>query len=132
MMMQISYTDRKELDTLSKNVFGVSSRWQKLIEKGHPELVVEDKTETVPPAKEGDEPTTRVVKVPVLSKTGAKQYTIKRYTLETVKDHMLECEKQLAVIREQIKKMEEEKKNQEENEKRIEGIHELLAGSARK
>jgi len=129
-MMQVNRTDRKELDALSKDIFGVSSRWQKLVEKGYSELVTEEKTETVPAEKEGDEPTTRQVKVPILTSFGAKQYVIKRHTLESVKEFLLEQKTQLDNIRAQIKKHQEEQKAKEDAENRAKQIHEQVAGSA--
>ena len=129
---------RKELDALSKEVYGTTSRWQKLINQGYKELVTEEKEETIPPEKEGDEPTTRTVKVPVL-KNGSQQYVVKRYDESNIKEHLLEQKKHLDNLREQLKKLQEEQARlrKEEEEKRLaeeqaKALHQQIAGSANK
>jgi hypothetical protein len=74
---------REELNELSKFVYGVSSKWQSILDHGFKELVTETKTETVP-GENGEPDTTKEIKVAVL-KNGVNQYRIKRYSLEEVK-----------------------------------------------
>lgn len=100
---------RLELNALSKDVFGVSSKWQKLVEKGYLEEVTEEVTETVPAEKEGDAPTTKTVRVPVLTASGGKQSVLKRYTVETVREFLLERKKTLDTLRALLKKQHEDK-----------------------
>ena len=99
--------ERKEIDSLSKAVFGSSSRWQKLINKGYSELVTEEVEETVPAEKEGYVPTTQKVKKPVL-KNGALQYVPKHHTVESVLEYMVEEKKKLDTLRAEITKKREE------------------------
>ena len=127
--MYLSKAEREELNALSLSVYGVKSRWQKLVEKGYPELLTEETEELVPAEKEGEEPTKRTVRVPVL-KNGSQQYTLKRHTFESVKQLLTEQKTRMDEIRAQIKKLQEdaaEKKKQEELAKKM---NEELGGSA--
>lgn len=135
--MEISKNVRKELDALSKEVFGTSSRWQKLVNKGYDELVTEEVTETTPAEKEGDEPTKKQVQVPVLTASGAKQYVRKHHTVESVKEFLGVQKIQLDLVRKQIAQLQEEAKAKQEEEKakkeaedRAKQIHQQLSGSA--
>ena len=134
----VSKKERKELDELSKNVFGSSSRWQKLIGKGYTEQVMKDVVETVPPEKEGDEPTTRTVQVPVKTESGMDLYVTKYHTTESVKKYMEEQKEVLEKLRVQIKEMQENQKRLEEDQKRqqqeqeiAKQIHRQMGGSAK-
>jgi hypothetical protein len=136
-MTQLTKKERNELDALSKEVFGATSRWQKLIEKGNQELVTEEVTEIVPAEKEEEEPTKRKVQAPVL-KNGSKQYVTKHYTVESVREYMLQAKIQLHAIREMIQKQQHEQKAKqdeikakEEATNRTKQIHQALSGSAR-
>jgi hypothetical protein len=124
----ISKKERLELNALSKEVFGSSSRWQKLIDKGYSDVVTEEKTETVPPEKEGDEPTTKTVEVPVTIGKNAYRLNKKYYTVESVKQFMLENKANLDKIKEEIKKQQDV---QRESELRTKQLHEEISGSAK-
>src|SRR5580693_10476931 len=106
--MEITRAERKELDLLSKDIFGSSSRWQKLINKGYDEMVTEEVEETVPAEKEGEEPTKRMVKVPVLAPNGTHKFVRKYHTIESVLEFMVEQKKQLDIVRAQIAKQRDE------------------------
>lgn len=128
--------ERNELDALSKEVFGSSSRWQKLVLKGHPEIITEEKVETVPPEKEGEQPTEKKINVPVKttfakSGEGSNQYTTKHYSVESIKTLMLEQKAQMDQIRATIQKHQEEAKAAKEAELKAQRIHETMAGSAK-
>lgn len=127
--MNITREVRKELDALSKDVFGSSSRWQKLINKGYKELLTEEKEETVPGEK--DESTKRIVNVPILTTFGAHRHVVKYHTVESVKEFLLEQKKQLDSIREQIKKQQEELKLKKEQELHAKNLNEVNSGSAK-
>jgi hypothetical protein len=138
--MNITKVERKELALLSKDVFGSSTRWEKLIYKGYDELVTEEKEETIPPEKEGDESTTRKVKVPVLL-NGSKHYVRKYHTVESVLEYMVEQKKQLDTLRAQINQQRQEliakidaesaaKKAKEEADKLTQQVNAAIAGSA--
>lgn len=135
--MEITRVERKELDLLSKDVFGASSRWQKLIDKGYDELVTEEVEETVPAEKEGDEPTKRTVRVPV-KVDGANRYVRKYHTIESVLEFMVEQKKQLDIFRAQLAKQRDElmakieaEKVQKEAEEVAKQVHATLSGSAK-
>lgn len=128
--MQMTREERMKLNALSLEVFGTTSRWQKMVDAGHKELVTEEVEETVPAEKEGEEATKRKVQVPVLTKTGGQQFTWKRYTVESILEFMTERKKQIDNIHAQIKKHQEEaaaKKQEDELSKRV---HEEIAGNS--
>jgi hypothetical protein len=129
-MMEIARSIRQELNALSKDVLGTSSRWQKLVNKGYTELVTEEVEETVPAEKEGEQPTTKRVQAPVLSPTGARQYVVKYHTVESVQQLLLEQKAQLDNIRAMIKKQNEEVKAKQEAEATAKQLHQELSGSA--
>lgn len=68
----------EEMNALSKEAYGSSSRWRKLIEKGLPELWEREK-EVMVPTRNGD------VKKKVFKE---HKYCLKRFTLEEVKADM--------------------------------------------
>lgn len=113
--MNITRAEREELNALSKEVFNVSSKWQKFF-KGVPELVTKTITETVP-GDNGAPDTTREVVVPVLL-DGAKQYRVKAYSAEECKKLLLDAKRQrdeyLAKLKEQQQLAEIAKKVQEQ------------------
>jgi hypothetical protein len=121
---------RDELSALSKEVFGASSRWQKLMNDGVQELLTEEVTELVPGEKEGDEPTERKVWVPVKRSDGALQYSIKRYTLEEVHAYMLDLKKKFEEFQEQVRKIQEEAKKKKEQEELEKALQVQASGSA--
>lgn len=126
--MDIPRSTREELGTLSKEIFGSTSRWQKILDKGTLELVTETVTEEVP-GENGAEPTKKETQVPVLM-NGTKQFTVKRYTLDTLKGYLLELKAKREAFLAMIKKQEEEKKAQEEKAKFEKKIQETFGGSA--
>jgi ethanolamine ammonia-lyase large subunit len=125
----ISRKERLELDALSKEVFGASSRWQKLVTKGHPELVTEEVDEVIVPEKEGD-PVTKKVQVPVKTHFGANQYKPKHYTVETIREYMLDQKKQFEEIRAKIKQMQEEERVKKAAEDQARQLHNQFGGAA--
>lgn len=136
--MDIPRELRMELNALSKEVFGVSSRWQKLLKKGTMELVTRKTTEVVP-AKTADnngvteilEPeTTKEVEVPVLTPYGAKVFVPKNYTLEEIHTLLLGYKKQIDEIKATMKLQEEEKKAKEALETAGKAVREAAQGSA--
>lgn len=121
---------RKELDPLSKEVFGSSSRWQKLVSKGHPELLTQEVEEPVPSDKEGGTVEIRKVQVPLKTATGANQYYTKHYTVESIREYMLNQRAMMDQIRAQIKKMNEEAKAKREAEEKAQRLIDEASGSA--
>lgn len=121
---------RLELNALSKDVFGTSSRWQKMVDKGYKEQVTEEVTETVPAEKEGDAPTTRQVWVPVKNSGGSFMYVIKRHTVETVLAYMVEQKIKLDALRDQIKKQYEAKLAEQKATEEAKKLNQEFSGSA--
>lgn len=129
-MSTLSRVKREELNALSKEVFGASSRWQKLIEKGIAEVVTEKVTEYVPSEDGEGEGTTKQVDVPVRRKDGAIMSTTKHFDENTVKEYMLERKAKLMEFQAMLDKLkadEAAKKEQAELEKHVQTE---LAGSA--
>ena len=114
--MNITRKEREELNKLSQEVFGVSSRWQKFF-KGVSELVTKTVTETVPGDK-GAPDTTREVVVPVLDEKGAKSRKIRAYSVDEVRKLLLDAKRQrdeyIAKIKAQQELVELQKKVQEQ------------------
>lgn len=100
----------EELNNLSFQVFGVKSKWRKMLEKGVAELVEEDtKKLTVVNGKES----TETVKTPVLHKDQLHQYNLKKYSVESVREFMLMVLDRKEQVRQAIKRIEEQKKAEE-------------------
>ncbi len=127
--MYVSREVRNELNALSKEVFGVASKWQTIMKKGKSEMITRKTIETVP-GKEGEESTANEIEVPVLTPYGAKQFVQKYYTLEEVREIMLTYKTQLDTIKEQMRKQQEEKTAKEEQEKAVKDVHDTAYGSA--
>lgn len=126
--MDIPRQTRMELNALSKEVFGVSSRWQKLL-KGTSKLVTRKTTEEVP-GKDGEPPTTKEIEVPVLTEYGAKQYTTKYYTIDEIRQLMLDAKKQMDDIRAAMKKQQEEQEAAKAKKALEDKVTETAQGSA--
>jgi hypothetical protein len=122
--------ERDELNALSKEVFGSKSKWQKLINQGYAKLLTEEVTEFVPGEKEEDEGTTRKVQVPTRRQDGARQSTTVRYTVESIKEYMLQRKEMIDNFKAQIKKQQEDAKAKKELEEQALKVHEELHGSA--
>lgn len=127
---QLTRTEREELNSLSKEVFGASSRWQKLVNKGYSKMVMEKVTELVPGEKEEDEPTTREVDVPVKTSFGALQSTQERHTVDSVRELMLRLKKQLDEYRARMEQLQAEAKAKKEAEDLAAKLQEEVGGSA--
>ncbi len=112
--MDITRKEREELNALSKEVFNVSSKWQKFF-KGVPELVTKTVKETVPGDK-GAPDTEKEVVVPVLL-DGAKQYKVRAYSVDECRKLLLDAKRQrdeyIAKLKEQQALVEAQKKVQE-------------------
>lgn len=123
--------EKAELSALSKDVYGASSRWQKLINKGYDRLITEETTEYVPNAEdESKEGTTRKVQVPVLRKDGAKQSVRTYHTVDSIKAEMIERKAKLDEIRAIIKKQQDDARAKKEQGKLANTVHRELSGTA--
>lgn len=128
--MNLDYKTKQELNALSKEVFGVSSRWQKLVKNGYSEVITEEVEELVPSDVLGEEPKTEKVRKPVLRADGAKLSTTKRYTVESVKELMLKLKTAREEYLARLKKMQEEAKAAQEKQDLAKKIHVEATGSS--
>jgi hypothetical protein len=128
--MNLTRNEREELNALSKEVFGATSRWQKLSNKGYSELLSEEVTELVPGEKEEDEGTTKQTRVPIKRADGGFQSVTKHHTVESVKEYMLQRKEQLNLIRAELKRQQDEAKAKKEKQELMKKVGEELAGSA--
>jgi DNA replication protein DnaC len=135
--MNVDKKTRLELNALSKEVFGTSSRWTKLIDQGYDEILTEEVVESTPSEVEGEAPTETKTQVPVALATNSYKFTRKRLTLENIKEYMLEQKKRTEEIMAQIQKLHAEefarRQKAEEEKKAKEQAQELtdkFAGSA--
>jgi hypothetical protein len=116
---------RQELDLLSKEVFGSRTKWRRMVEQGVVEPVLEDTTRYVPDpdSKNGEDYKTEVVKTNVThhGPNGGElnMHTIKRYTVEEIKQYMLDRKKQTAELMALIRKNREEQRAKEEAAKNV-------------
>jgi glycyl-tRNA synthetase beta subunit len=121
---------REEMNALSKEVFGASSRWQKLVRKGYSKVVTRQVEETVPAEKEGEEPKTIMVDKPVLTESGAKQLTQHFHTEESVLELMKNLKAQRDTYFAAVKKAQDDQKAAKDKQALMEKIQHQAAGSA--
>jgi hypothetical protein len=126
----LTRAEREELNALSKEVFGASSRWQKLVTNGYSELVTQQVIEEVPAEKAGDAPTTREVTAPLLRADGARQSVTKYHTVESIRAYMVERKAKIEEIRAAIKKQQEEARAKKAQEELALKVHNELQGAA--
>jgi hypothetical protein len=95
-----------ELNALSKAVFGTSSKWKKIIEKGVHTLYDEDTTRV---NTNGTKETVKTARLHV-GKNGGElpEYYLNRYTTESVKEFMLNVLVQRQRLQELLKKQKED------------------------
>jgi len=103
-----------ELNALSKEIFGSTSKWKKMVEKGVPELKEESTKKLT--VKDGKQET-ETVKTPVFhtGKDGnceMHQYYLHRYTIPEVREFMLTAKERKEQVRAMIKKIEEQQRDQ--------------------
>lgn len=115
---RLDRNERKELDALSKEIFGQTNRWRKLVDQGYSELVTRHVEEEVP-NENGEGTTLRMVQIPVLTESGGKQYKQKYHTVESIKEVMLKIKSEI-----------EENRKKQEMEKRQKEVSNALSGSA--
>jgi hypothetical protein len=112
---------KEELDKLSKEVFGSSSKWKKMVEDGVIEPVLEDTKRLIPDPETDGDYKTETIKTQV-SHFGANggelsKFEVKRYTVDSIKAHMLDIKARFEAFRENVKKLQEEQKAKEEADK---------------
>jgi hypothetical protein len=127
--MNIPKKLRLELNALSKEVFGVPSKWQKFLEKGTNQIITRRVTRTIP-GENGAEPTTQEVDEPILSSSGTKQSTSKIYTVEEIHALLLNYKGQIDQIKAMQKQQQEAQKAKQESDRTIQHVKDLAQGSA--
>lgn len=131
---EVKGAERDELDALSKEVFGATSRWQTLVKKGFSQLLTEEVQEYVPGETKEDgtvgEGFTRMVQVPIKRKDGALQSVMKYHDVSSVRVYMLERKAYLDKIKADIKRMQDEEKAKKDAEALAKRVHQEAQGSA--
>ena len=127
--MNLTRNERKELDTMSKEVFGSTSHWQKLVNKGYIQQITEKKTETVL-GVDGAPDTTKEVDSPVLRADGAHQAVTKYHTVESIKALLLEMKTQRDKIMAMIQAQQTEQKAKAEQDEIAKKVQEEAGGAA--
>lgn len=125
----INRQTREELSALSQEVFGASSRWQKLLDKGYSKVVTEKITEFVPDEAHPEGGTTREVDVPVKT-NGVIQSRTERHTVESVRTLMVEMKTKRDAFLAEIKRRQEEEEAKKAQQALQNKVNEQLMGSA--
>lgn len=126
---ELTQEERQELNSLSKEVYGASSRWHKLVNQGYAKLTTKEVSEFVPNT-ETKEVTETKVTVPNLRPDGAKMSVQTRHTVGSVKAEMLDRKAKLNEIRAIMKKQRDDANAKRETEKLANRVHEELSGTA--
>lgn len=128
----ISPEQRVELEALSLEVFGATSRYATLLRDGEVKVVTTIVTEYIPAEGSGSEGTTKEVEVvetfPGHPKS-AKLHLV-RHTVESVKTLMLDRKAKQDVFRAAMAKLEADKKEATEQAKLKQAVQNNLGGSA--
>lgn len=119
----------EELNALSKEVLGSSSKWRKIIDRGRlvPVTVEAIETKTV----EGKEVQETVTKHAVYHNSKTPMYQIQRETPESIKEHLLKLKEQQEAFRKMIQQAQEEARQKEEEKKQAIKTIEENSGSAK-
>lgn len=129
--MNITRKEREEMKALSKEVFGSTSRWKTILDKGLKELTTRTVVETVP-GEDGVEDTTKESKQPILyGNNNVRQFHMRYFQdLDELKLFMLDIKTKRDAFYEQLRKMQEEEQAKKEKEELIQKVQEENAGSA--
>ena len=96
-----------KLKELSKEIFGASSRWRKILDDGVTTAVTRQVVKEKAPGEEGTEDTYTTVHV---EENGIKQYYVKRYTLDSLLEYLLDVKSKRDAIMAQLKALQDEQK----------------------
>ena len=127
--MMIDRKLKEELNALSREVFGASSRWVKLIENGYHKPVTETVTEFVPDEAHPEGGTNRQVEVPVKHK-GIPLSRVERHTVESVHTLLLDLKAKRDTFLAEIEQRRQEEEAKKAQEKLQKEVNEQLMGSA--
>lgn len=126
--MDLSRELREELKSLSKEVFGVSSKWQKLMEYNH---VLTTKVKETVPGVDGAPDTEKEVEVPLFVQgTKVKQSVRKYRTAEEVLELLRSFKAKRDEFIANMKAQQEAAKAKKEADEAAQKVQEQLAGSA--
>lgn len=117
---------REQLKALSKEIFGVSSRYQKLY--SYQQVLTHKVKETVP--GENGAPDTEVEKEVPLLYNGSKQSVMKHRSTEEVLQLLLDFKAKRDAYLEAMKAQQEEQKKAREEAAKAQKLQEELGGSA--
>lgn len=120
---------REELNALSKEVFGSSSRWQKLVNQGYAKIVTEEVEETTPSEVEGEAPKTEKVTKAVMI-GNSYQSVLTRYTVEGVREFMLKQKTRMDEYKAAVAKLQADAKAAQEKADLAKKLQEDAGGSA--
>lgn len=104
--MDIPREQREQLNALSKELMGTSSRWQKLLTRGYLETLTEEKEEEVP-GENGAAPTKTTIKVPKL-RNGMEVRETRFHTVESILALMTDMKQKRDEMHAAMKKAQEE------------------------
>lgn len=125
----ISRELKEELKLLSKEVLGSSSKYEKILSKGHFEPLTEEVTEYVPGDTDEDEGVVRQVKIPV-NKNGMPVSVYKKITPEELKVMLLDIKGRRDAFTAQVKQLQEEAKAKKEKEEHLQKVSRELTRSS--
>lgn len=128
--MNLDYKTKQELNALSKEVFGSSSRWQKLVNSGFADLVTEEVEEVVPADENGEKGGVELVQKPVLNASGLTQSVTTRHTVESVRELMLRLKASRDAYFARLKALQEARKAEEEQAALAKKLNDQVGGSA--
>jgi NADPH-dependent 7-cyano-7-deazaguanine reductase QueF-like protein len=124
--MDIPYKVRKEMEELSKVVFGSRSKYKKFIDNGIPQMVTKKVMETVP-GVDGAPDTTKEVEVDVLDENGVKQIRVKHFTVDQMFAWMIELKTTHEAMVANIQAQQAAAQAQQQLERQLQSTH---SGSA--
>ena len=127
--MDFTKEEKETLKQLSKEFFGSSSRWQKMLTDGIREVQTRTVVENVP-GENGAPDTQKTVKVPVTDARGNKQFYQRYFTPETLMAFFLEVKQKRDEFIEEFKKQQALEQAKKAEEARAQKLQEELGGSA--
>lgn len=138
----LTTAEQEEMEALSLEVFGATSKWATILKKGFVEPVTETQTEFVPEEKDEQgnvvkAEETREVQVPVFYRSPKKGLTniptlrTRRFTVEELKVFMLNLREKQRKIKEMLEKMAEDRRKAEEQKKLEQEVGAAASGSVK-
>lgn len=120
--------EREEMKVLSKEIFGNVSKWKSILEKGYMEKVTKTVIEQVPQEDGTTKPVEK--KMAVLNEHGAEYSVQKYYSVEKLKEKMLDMKAQIAENRAKLEKLQADAAKEKAAKDTALKIQESAGGSA--